>query len=409
MKLTRAKVIVATAGVLVVVAAAFALRPKALVVDTSIVARRDLETTIDADGRTRVRQRYVVVAPVAGRLTRITRVEGASVRAGDVVARLTPLPLDSQATMQAQARLDGASALVRGAAADVRVATANLDQRRRELSRAKSLAEVGGVAPRILEESELALVQAEEALRAATERARAAEADARQARAVLFAREGNGAATVLVRAPASGRILRVPERSERIVAAGATLLELGDPASLEIVVDVLSSDGATIHAGDRVRLAEWASDSGEHMNPVIGHVREIEPAGFTKVSALGVEEQRVRVLIDIDSPPEQWQALGDGYRVTVRVITQALDNVTLVPASALFPLPANGKGESAEVPNAMAMFTLEQGRARLRPVEVAARNSNVAWVRNGAHAGETVIVYAPSSVHDGARVKARVD
>jgi HlyD family secretion protein len=396
MKLTRAKVIVATAGVLVVVAAAFALRPKALVVDTSIVARRDLETTIDADGRTRVRQRYVVVAPVAGRLTRITRVEGASVRAGDVVARLTPLPLDSQATMQAQARLDGASALVRGAAADVRVATANLDQRRRELSRAKSLAEVGGVAPRILEESELALVQAEEALRAATERARAAEADARQARAVLFAREGNGAATVLVRAPASGRILRVPERSERIVAAGATLLELGDPASLEIVVDVLSSDGATIHAGDRVRLADWASDSGEHMNPVIGHVREIEPAGFTKVSALGVEEQRVNVIVDVDKIPP---GVGDGFRVEASIIVWSSPKVIVVPRSALLQASGGTTGWNA--------FVVRSGRAEARSIRIGHVGGAAAEVIAGIDEGDEVVLFPSDQVKAGTRVSAR--
>jgi HlyD family secretion protein len=396
MKLTRAKVIVATAGVLVVVAAAFALRPKALVVDTSIVARRDLETTIDADGRTRVRQRYVVVAPVAGRLTRITRVEGASVRAGDVVARLTPLPLDSQATMQAQARLDGASALVRGAAADVRVATANLDQRRRELSRAKSLAEVGGVAPRILEESELALVQAEEALRAATERARAAEADARQARAVLFAREGNGATTVLVRAPASGRILRVPERSERIVAAGATLLELGDPASLEIVVDVLSSDGATIHAGDRVRLAEWASDSGEHMNPVIGHVREIEPAGFTKISALGVEEQRVNVIVDVDKIPP---GVGDGFRVEASIIVWSSPKVIVVPRSALLQASGGTTGWNA--------FVVRSGRAEARSIRIGHVGGAAAEVIAGIDEGDEVVLLPSDQVKAGTRVSAR--
>jgi HlyD family secretion protein len=395
MKITRAKVIVATAGVLVAAAAAFALRPKSLVVDTSIVTRRDLETTVDADGRTRVRQRYVVVAPVAGRLARITRVEGASVRAGDVVARLTPLPLDSQATMQAQARVDGASALVRGAAADVRVATANLDQRRRELSRAKSLAEVGGVAPRILEESELALVQAEEALRAATERAHAAEADARQARLVLLAREGNGATTVLVRAPASGRILRVPERSERIVAAGTPLLELGDPASLEIVVDVLSSEGASIHPGDRVRLAEWAGD-GEHMNPGIGHVREIEPAGFTKVSALGVEEQRVNVIVDVDKIPP---GVGDGFRVEASIIVWSSPKVIVVPRSALLQASGGTTGWNA--------FVVRSGRAEARSIRIGHVGGAAAEVIAGIDEGDEVVLFPSDQVKAGTRVSVR--
>jgi HlyD family secretion protein len=278
----------------------------------------------------------------------------------------------------------------------VRVATGNLDQRRRELSRAKSLAEVGGVAPRILEESELALVQAEEALRAATERARAAEADARQARAVLFAREGNGAATVLVRAPASGRILRVPERSERIVAAGATLLELGDPASLEIVVDVLSSDGATIHAGDRVRLAEWASDSGEHMNPVIGHVREIEPAGFTKVSALGVEEQRVNVIVDVDKIPP---GVGDGFRVEVSIIVWSSPKVIVVPRSALLQASGGTTGWNA--------FVVRSGRAEARSIRIGHVGGAAAEVIAGIDEGDEVVLFPSDQVKAGTRVSAR--
>jgi HlyD family secretion protein len=297
--------------------------------------------------------------------------------------------------MQAQARVDGASALVRGAAADVRVATANLDQRRRELSRAKSLAEVGGVAPRILEESELALVQAEEALRAANERARAAEADARQARAVLFAREGNGATTVLVRAPASGRILRVPERSERIVAAGTPLLELGDPASLEIVVDVLSSEGATIHPGDRVRLAEWAGDGGEQ-NPGIGHVREIEPAGFTKVSALGVEEQRVNVIVDVDKIPP---GVGDGFRVEASIIVWSSPKVIVIPRSALLQASDGTTGWNA--------FVVRSGRAEARSIRIGHVGGAAAEVIAGIDEGDEVVLFPSDQVKAGTRVSVR--
>src|SRR5512132_885584 len=290
MTITRARVIGVALAAVALAAVGFAFRPKLIAVDTVTIARHGLESTVDADGRTRVRERYVVVAPVAGRVERITRVEGSLVRAGDVVARLTSPPLDAPAAVGAQARVDAARALALEASAQVRVATAALDQRRRELSRAKRLAEVGGVAPRVVEECELAQLQAEEALHAATERARAADADVRQARSVLLARDVGGATTVLVRAPADGRVLRVPERSERIVVAGTPLREIGDPASLEVVVDVLSSDGAVIPPGDRVRLAEWGgTDGGEHSTSLAGRVREIEPAGFTKISALGVE------------------------------------------------------------------------------------------------------------------------
>ncbi|MGE5101399.1 MAG: efflux RND transporter periplasmic adaptor subunit [Deltaproteobacteria bacterium] len=397
MKLTRAKLIGATLGVLAIAAVAFALRPKPLVVETSTIARRNLEATVDADGRTRVRERYVVVAPVAGRLARITRVEGALVRAGDIVARLTPLPLDSQAVTQAQARVDGANALVLEASAQVRVANANLDQRRRELSRAKRLAQVGGVAPRVVEESELAELQAKESVRAAEERARAAEADARQARAALLGREANRPATVLVRAPAGGRVLRVPERSERIVAAGTPLLELGDPASLEVVVDVLSSDGATIHPGDRVRLAEWGGgDNGEHMNPLAGRVREIEPAGFTKVSALGVEEQRVNVIVDVDTIPP---GVGDGFRVDASIIVWSAPNVIVVPRSALLQASGTSGGWSA--------FVVKSGRVEARSVRIGHVGGTAAEVLVGVDEGDEVVLFPSDQVKAGIRVAPR--
>ena len=235
-KVTRTRIILAAAGLGVAALVAYSMRPKPLVVDTSTVDRGPLETTVDADGRTRVRERYVVVAPVSGRVERIPRLEGAPVRAGEIVARLMPLPLDSLSAAQARARVDAASALALEAAAQVRVASASLDQRRRELSRAQRLAEVGGVAPRVVEEAQLAEVQAREAARAAQQRSVAAEADVRQARAAFLGQERGTAAMVLVRAPAGGRILHVTERSERIVAAGTPLLEVGDPASLERVV-----------------------------------------------------------------------------------------------------------------------------------------------------------------------------
>jgi HlyD family secretion protein len=141
--------------------------------------------------------------------------------------------------------------------------------------------------------------------------------------------------------------------------------------------------------------------------PLAGRVRAVEPGGFTKVSALGVEEQRVRVLIDLESPPEQWQSLGDGYRVSVRIVTAAVENVTLVPASALFPLPGSGQSDAADLPNAFGVFVVTQGRAQVRPLQVEARSSASAWVRRGVQAGESVVIYPPAEVRDGARVRTR--
>jgi len=400
MKVTRVRVIAGAVGVLAVAAVAFALRPRPLAVDTATVARRALESTVDANGRTRVRERYVVVAPVAGRLQRIGYVEGAAIRAGDVVARLEPLPFDSEATIQAQAHVDAANALALEAAAQVRVASAQLGQRRRELARARRLAEAGAVAPQAVEEAELATLQAEEALRGAELRSRAADADARQARAALLGRTGAGRATVLVRAPASGRVLRVPERSERIVSAGTPLLELGDPASLEVVIDVLSSDAASIHVGDPVRLSEWEGQESvttERANPVAGRVREIEPAGFTKVSALGVEEQRVNVIVGVDAVPP---GVGDGFRVEASIIVWSAPSVVVVPRSALLQMSGAPNG-------GWSAFVVRSGRVEVRPVRVGHVGGTSAEVLGGIDVGDEVVVFPSDRVKPGVRVTAR--
>jgi HlyD family secretion protein len=398
MKITRTRIILAAAGLGVAALVVYSMRPKPLVVDTSTVARQSLETTVDADGRTRVRERYVVVAPVSGRVERITRLEGASVRAGEIVARLMPLPLDSLSAAQARARVDAASALALEAAAQVRVATASLDQRRRELSRAQRLAEVGGVAPRVVEEAQLAEVQAREAARAAQQRSAAAEADVRQARAAFLGQERGTTAIVLVRAPASGRILHVTERSERIVAAGTPLLELGDPASLEIVIDVLSSDGATVHPGDRVRLAEWGTQATTEQEPASwGTVREVEPAAFTKVSALGVDEQRVNVIVDPDAVPT---AVGDGFRVEASIIVWSTPSTTVVPRSAL--LQANGGAQGGWM-----AFVVQSGRAVQRAVRVGHLGGTSAEVLDGIAPGDEVVIFPSDQVTSGARVQSR--
>jgi HlyD family secretion protein len=397
MKITRSKFVATAVGVAAFVGVGFLLRPKPLVVDIDTVARRALESTVDADGRTRVRERYTVVAPVTGHLERIVHVEGSAVRAGDVVARLAPLPLDSETVRQAHARVDAANALALAAAAQVRAANAELDQRRRELSRAQRLAEIGGVAPRIVEECELAQLQAEEASRAAMERTRAADADARQARAALLARESGSGAVVLVRAPAGGRVLRVPERSERIVAAGTPLLEIGDPASLEVVVDVLSSDGSRIQQGDLVRLSEMGGrDGGERPTPLIGRVREIEPAGFTKISALGVEEQRVEVIIDVDSLPA---TLGDGFRVDASIVVWSAPNLVVVPRSALVQSQAAQRSGGE-----WSAFVVSDGRVVARAVRIGHIGGTSAEVLAGLEPGDEVVVFPSDRVKAGTRI-----
>jgi HlyD family secretion protein len=398
MRLSKRQLIGGAAAATLLIAVPLLMRPNPIEVDASAVTIGPLDATVDADGKTRVRDRYVVVAPVAGRVERIVLVEGSVVRAGQIVATLRPLPLDSSMVAQVRARIEAADALVVQAGAQSRMASADLVQRRRELWRAQRLAEVGGVAPRVVEESQLAQSQAEETLRSASERARAAEADAKQARAMLAGQIDAPGMTVVVRAPAPGRVLRVPERSERVVAAGAPLIELGDPRSLEIVVDVLSSDGALIHPGDRVRLAEWTSSDSEH-EALDGHVREIEPSGYTKISALGVEEQRVNVIVDPDRVPE---SIGDGFRVEASIVVWSTPSAMSVPRSALVQSTPAAAGTGT-----WSAFVVRDDRLEVRSVRLGHLGGAQAEVVAGLKAGDTVVVFPSDQVKAGARVRLR--
>ncbi len=389
MKLDRKRWTLIGGAALLLAIVAFALRPKALLVETARAVRAPLETTVDADGRTRVRERYVVTAPVAGRLQRITLVEGDTVRAGDVVARIAPLPLDASSTAQARSRVDAANAMAREAATRVRITQAVVDQRRRELARARRLGEAGGVSPRVIEDAELAMRQAEEDARAAAEHERAAQADVRQALAALVA-VGGGEAEVVVRSPSSGRVLRIPERSERVLPAGAPLVEIGDPSTLEVIADVLSSDGATIHPGDTVRLSRWA---GENAPVLTGTVRYVEPAAFTKVSALGVDEQRVNVIIDVAHAP---RALGDGFRVEASIVTWTSPAVVLVPMNALV---RHGSEWST--------FVVQGGRARRRVLQIGHVGTTAVEVLGGLAADDEVVLFPSDLVIEGARISGR--
>ncbi|HEY6827038.1 MAG TPA: efflux RND transporter periplasmic adaptor subunit [Gemmatimonadaceae bacterium] len=372
-------------------------RPKPMIVDSVTVTRGPLETTVDADGRTRVRERYVVAAPVAGRLERLMFTEGALIRAGEVIVMLRPLPLDSTAMAQARSRVETADAVARQAEIDIRVARAQLEQRRRDASRAERLAEYGALAPRDVEEAQLARLQAEEALKTASQRVLAADADSRQARSVLASQESRAAVSIPIRSPASGRVLRITERSERIVAAGSPLVEIGDPRSLEVVIDVLSSDAATIHPGDRVRLDEWSGVVDvQETSRLGGRVREIEPSGFTKVSALGVEEQRVNVIVNLDASPP---VIGDGFRVEASIIVWSAPNAVSVPRSALL----QAKGKTGE----WTAFVVRDGRAQSRVVRVGHVGGALAEVLAGVQPGDEVVVFPSDQLRDGVRVTSR--
>jgi HlyD family secretion protein len=367
------------------------VRPRPLEVETMVARYAPMRVTVDAEGRTRVRDRYVVAAPVAGRLERMPLDEGDRVRAGDVVARIGPVPLDEPDARQARARLVAARALVGEAATRVRSAETSAAQASRDAGRAQRLFEAGAIARRTLEETELlARTRADEAL-AARSQAVAADAEVEQATAALLrlgAAGDGGEGTVLVRAPTTGRVLRLVDRSERVIAPGTTIAEIGDTRGLEVVVDVLSSDAALVRPGMPVLLDGWGGE-----DTAAGRVRLVEPAATTRVSALGVEEQRVDVLVDVPVPPP---SLGDGYRVDARIVVWRADSVLVVPASALVRA---GSGWS--------VFVVTSGRAMLRPIRTGRFGGAVAQVLDGLEPGAEVILYPSDRVRDGVRVTTR--
>ncbi len=383
---------------------AWAFAPRAVEVEVATVTTGRFETTIDEDGKTRLRDRYIVSAPLAGVLTRSHLREGDEVEANAVIANLTPVlapMLDERTLREQQARVQITEARLMQVIARVEAAKVAVLQARNDATRSEQLAAQGFVSTTKLEGDRLTALAAQKELDAAIQERHAAGHEVEQAKAALMAvtRPGRaGGRGFELRAPVAGRVLRVVQASETTVALGTPLVELGDIRALELVAELLTADALRAGPGSRVLIERWGGDG-----VLQGRVRRVEPSAFTKVSALGVEEQRVKVLIDITSPPEAWRALGDGFRVGVRIVTMALDNAVKVPVSAVFPVPERTDGQ----PGGMAVFVLEGGRARLTPVQVGARNGSEAWVKQGLAPGASVVVYPPAAVKDGVRARAR--
>ena len=383
----RVTLLAVTAVVLALVFGA--MRPEPTDVETARARRGPLHVTVDAEGITRVRDRFVIAAPVAGRLLRLAVRAGDAVDAGDVVASLAPVPLDAPAARQARARLDAARAYAREATTRVRNAEAAASQSVRDARRAVRLHEAGALSDRALEEAELLARTGADDVAAARAHGAAAAADVEQAAAALLHAGGGSGGMVTVRAPAGGRVLRLAEPSERVIAQGTAIAELGDTRALEVVVDVLSSDAARVRDGMPVVLEGWGSEV-----PVVGCVRLVEPAARTRVSALGVEEQRVYVIVDVEEPPP---SIGDGFRVDARIEVWASDSALTIPASAL-----------VRVGREWAVFTIASGRAVQRTIAVGRMGGGAAQLLGGLAEGEEVIVFPSDAVRDGTRVRARI-
>jgi HlyD family secretion protein len=387
MTLTRKMSAAAVIGILGVGIVAYVLRPSVVDIDTGVVVSGPLRVTVDEDGRTRVRDRYLVTAPVAGRLQRIVLREGSEVRPGDVVAWLAPLPLDAATREQMSAKVLATEALYREAVVRVSEARTAAEQAHKVSERRGAVLAIGGISPEEHEQVLLAERARKDDLAAAESRARAAAAELRGARAALTPVTSAGLRTAVpVRSPTAGRVLRIPDQSERVIPAGAPILELGDASAMEVVVDVLSTDAVRVRPGDDVEIVEWGGEK-----PIHGRVRSIEPSAFTRVSALGVDEQRVNVLIDL---PDRPQTLGDGFRVEARMTVWQAPKVITAPASAVFQ-----RGDGWRV------FIVDHGRARLRPVEIGHRTGASVEIVRGLTPGMKLVLFPSDKIDDGVRVR----
>jgi HlyD family secretion protein len=372
--------------------------PQPVSVDFAEVDRGPLVVTITDDGRTRIRERYVVSAPLSGRLVRIRHKPGDEVVANDTlltsIEPTDPALLDPRAIAEAEARVKAAEARLSQAGPRLESAKVALNHEETELGRLQNLAERSAATEKELDAQRVAFRKAGHEYQAAQFEVEIARFELDVARAALTHGQGeevNSGWSFPVRSPISGRLLRVFQESATIVNAGERILEVGDPGDLEVEVDILSTDAVRVQPGNRVMLEQWGGDES-----IPGRIRLIEPSAFTKVSALGIEEQRVNVIIDFVDSEDIRPQLGDGYRVEAAIVEWESADVLKVPTGALFR-----DGDS------WAVFVVSEGRAKLTHVTLDHRNDNEAEVIDGLKQGDRVILYPGDRVEQGSRVEAR--
>jgi len=377
-------------GAALAAAAWFLLAPEPIDIEVAEATRGPLEITVDQEGEVRVHDRYVIAAPVAGKLVRVNLDDGDPVAAGQTVATLEPAPLDPRAREEAIARLAAARALVQEAQHRVSQAAASLALAKRERERFELLVAERFVSSEAAERARTAEQTAAAELDAARSRESAAHYEQKAAEAALLAMpaaDGKEARLVNLESPVAGKVLRILERSERTVAAGTQVMVIGDPSRFEIVADVLSTDAVKIKPGAPARLVAWGGDKS-----LAARVRVVEPYAFTKVSALGIEEKRVNVVMD---PVDPLGPLGDGYRVEAQIVIWAEPGVLQVPAAAVF---RSGAG--------WAVFVVQDGRAHRREVRIGQRSPFAVQILDGLAPGDRVVKYPGNLVEDGSRVRA---
>jgi HlyD family secretion protein len=372
------------------------LWPKPVVVETGVAARSPLTVRVSEEGKTRVRNRYIVASPVAGTMRRVPLKPGDTVEASKTlltsIEPVTAPLLDPRARVQAEAVVSMQEASRKRAEESLTASRAALKLAEADRDRMRSVKN-----DRSLSESDRDRMETEAAIKAAEVRAaefamQVMDYELAQARAVLerpvVSTAGN---LVEVKSPVSGRVLKVMQESETVVSPGMAILEIGDPADIEIEAEILSRDAVSIQPGDSVEIDQWGGET-----PLKGRVRRVEPAAFTKISALGVEEQRVIVLSDLIDPPEAAKTLGDRYRVEVRVAVWHADDVLAVPAGALF-----------REGNAWKTYIYQNGRARVATVEAGHSDGRFTEVLSGLKAGDKLLLHPPDTVADGSSVRER--
>ena len=372
-------VIVAAVGLLVIF-----FRPVPVRVDTGLVEQGSIQVTVDELGETRSHDRFVLTAPVAGRLARIELHDGDAVKQDQVVALIAPVPLSVRERNEQAARIVATESLHRTAQELVRHGVEDLAQAKRESKRVEKLVKEGFMTAQAAEQARNAEVTIANEVEAARFRVKSAAAEVKLAKSGLIAEQGG---LFKIRSPVAGRILRINDASERVVSSGTPLLTLGDLSKLEVVIELLSTEAVKVKAGMLVLLDGWGGNK-----TLKARVLRVEPYAFTKVSALGIEEKRSNVVADfVDAPQE----LGDGYRVNARIVVWSAAAVNKVPASALFRC-----GEE------WCAFVAENGKAKKRVVKIGQRNAQEAEVLQGLAPGETVIRHPANQIDEGVRVKA---
>ena len=372
--------------------------PRPVPVELATAKKGPFAVSVEEEGKTRLLDRYVISAPISGYAQRISLEVGDSIKSGQTIAIIEPArsdALDPRARTQAKAQAQAAEAALEAARQNARVATTQAQLASQELQRIEALHATHFVSPQDLDRARAEVRRTKAASLASDHAVNVSHFELEMAKAALMEssrlQEGAPQETVAVKTPIDARVLKIAHESEGAVQAGTPLIEIGDPSALEVEVEVLSTQAVKISPGTKVLLDRWGGDK-----TLEGMVRIVEPVGFTKISALGVEEQRVRVIVDMASPQQDWMRLGDGYRVEARFVVWEGKDILQIPASALFRYNSG-----------WAVFLESNGQAKLTPVSLGQRAGLWVQINDGLSTGDKLISHPDDKIQDGVRIKAR--